>query len=638
MAIDKQAGRLGVNLPSWEDIVDRAYRLRLSLPKGRSLPDNVWQRRHKGIIVLLWLHVVGLTIFGLVMGTERIHLLAEVGFLALLTFVAQKAPYSPRARACIATTALMVSSALFTHLSGGYIEIHFHFFIMLSVIGLYQDWLPFGLSLSWVLLHHGVAGAIDPGSVFNHPDALLHPWKWAGIHALFVAGASVVNVIAWKLNEERAMRDSLTGLPSAALLADHTERALARRERSGKAVSVLFIDLDGFKTINDRYGHGMGDQLLMQVGQRLTSCLRAGDACGRIGGDEFGVLLEDHQNEMTAVLVAERILASLREPMMLHGREIGIDSSIGIANATEGDRAEDLLRNADAAMYVAKKDGRGRVQVYEPSLHQTVLERLDLVAELKHAIDFHEFELYYQPIISLDGGHVGGVEALIRWQHPARGLIGPLTFIPVAEESGVIVEIGRWVLTEACAQLRRWLDEAGDIPLTLSVNISARQLQDDSLVEDVTRALMNSAIEPERLVLEITESVFMGDLDTVLDRLVRLKDIGVRLALDDFGTGYSSLGYLNRFPIDIIKIDKTFVDRIEGTADTDGLVEAIIHLSKNFGLATVAEGIEDEHQAERLATLGCLHGQGFLWSRPVPADEISEVLARKLPTPLKDSA
>ena len=637
MAVGERVGRLSER-PIWEKVVDRAYRLRVSLPRGKSLPVNVWQRRHQGIVVLLWLHVGGLTVFGLTVGVAPLHLFAEMGILALLTFAASNGSFSPRIRACLATTALMASSALFTHLSGGYIEVHFHFFIMLGVIGLYQDWLPFGLSLTWVLLHHGVVGAIDPGSVFNHPDALLHPWKWAGIHALFVAGASVVNVIAWKLNEERAMRDSLTGLASAALLADHTEHALARKERSGKLVSVLFIDLDGFKAINDRYGHGVGDQLLMQVGQKLSSCLRAGDACGRIGGDEFGVLLEDHENEMTAVLVAERILASLREPMSLHGREMKIDASIGIANAGEGELAEDLLRNADAAMYVAKKAGRGRVQVYEPSLHQTVLERLDLVAELKHAIDFSEFELHYQPIVSLDGGHIGGVEALIRWRHPARGLLGPFTFIPVAEESGVIIEIGRWVLAESCAQLRRWLDQAGDIPLSLSVNISARQLQEKCLVEDVTRALQNSQIEPERLVLEITESVFMEDVDTVLERVQQLKALGVRLALDDFGTGYSSLGYLNRFPIDIIKIDKTFVDQISGAVEDVALIKAIIQLSKSFGLSTVAEGIEEAGQAERLATLGCLLGQGFLWSRPVPPGEISDVLGRQLTAPVRESA
>jgi EAL domain-containing protein (putative c-di-GMP-specific phosphodiesterase class I) len=289
-------------------------------------------------------------------------------------------------------------------------------------------------------------------------------------------------------------------------------------------------------------------------------------------------------------------------------------------------------------MYVAKKAGRGRVQVYEPSLHQTVLERLDLVAELKHAIDFSEFELHYQPIVSLDGGHIGGVEALIRWRHPARGLLGPFTFIPVAEESGVIIEIGRWVLAESCAQLRRWLDQAGDIPLSLSVNISARQLQEKCLVEDVTRALQNSQIEPERLVLEITESVFMEDVDTVLERVQQLKALGVRLALDDFGTGYSSLGYLNRFPIDIIKIDKTFVDQISGAVEDVALIKAIIQLSRSFGLSTVAEGIEEAGQAERLATLGCLLGQGFLWSRPVPPGEISDVLVRQLTAPVRESA
>ncbi len=618
-----------MNTGLFDRATDCIHRVWFALPTGQSLPQNVWRRCHHGIVWMLWAHVLGLFVFGHLVGVATLHVLGEVGLLAVITYGARTEIFSQRVRSCLATTAVMMSSAVFTHLSGGYIEVHFHFFIMLGVIGLYQDWLPFGLSLVWVLLHHGVIGALDPTSVYNHADALRHPWKWAAIHALFVSGSSVVNVLAWKLNEERAMRDSLTGLASAALLADRIKHALARRARTGRPVSVLFIDLDGFKAINDRYGHAVGDKLLMQVGQRLSSCLRVEDTAGRIGGDEFAVLLEGHVTEMSSVLVAERVLACLREPMVLHGRDMRIDASIGIAHSTDQDDAESILRNADAAMYVAKKNGRGRFQIYDPTAHQTVLERLDLVAELKHAIHYGEFELHYQPIVQLEDGAIRGVEALIRWRHPARGLVPPLSFVAVAEESGVIVEIGRWVLGESCMQLRRWLDDFGDVPLTLSVNISARQLEKESLVDDVIQALAAANIEPSRLVLEITESIFMEDVDLVLERLGQLKSLGVHLALDDFGTGYSSLGYLDKFPIDIIKIDKTFVDRITKTSDDVALAQAIIQLSQTFGLSTVAEGIEDKLQAARLATLGCTSGQGYLWSRPVPPEELTGALARQ---------
>jgi diguanylate cyclase (GGDEF)-like protein len=632
MALDLAAGPRTASdraRASWDRVVDALVHLRLSLPRGQSLPENVWRRRHHGILWMLWAHVVALFLFGLVQGVAPIHVGAEVSIIALCAWAARRSELSIRLQSCIATSGVMICSAVFTHLSGGYIEVHFHFFVMLGVIGLYQDWLPFALSLAWVLLHHGVIGVFDPESVYNHPDAIRYPWKWAGIHAFFVAGASVVNVLAWKLNEDRALRDSLTGLASAALLADRTEHALVRRSRHGRPVSLLFIDLDGFKAINDRYGHGVGDKLLMQIGHRLGASVRATDTPGRIGGDEFAVLLEGDADEIAAAMVAERILAAVREPMIFHGREMRIDASIGIAVAGDGIDAEDLLRNADAAMYVAKKEGRGRYQVYDSQAHQTVLERLDLVAELKHAIDLEEFEIHYQPIVSLEGGWVTGVEALIRWSHPTRGMLAPAHFIAVAEESGVIIDIGRWVLREACHQMARWLDRLGDMQLTLSVNISGRQLQDESLVRDVSSALEAAQLHPSRLVLEITENVFMDDVDVVRERFAQLKELGVGLALDDFGTGYSSLGYLDKFPIDIIKIDKTFVDRLADTND-DALAHAIIRLSETFGLSTVAEGIEEKLQADRLATLGCSLGQGYLYSRPIPPSDLAELIQHQI--------
>ncbi|MCC6175541.1 MAG: EAL domain-containing protein [Chloroflexi bacterium] len=428
----------------------------------------------------------------------------------------------------------------------------------------------------------------------------------------------------------QAFHDPLTGLANRALFKDRVDHALARGKRHGRSLAVLFLDLDDFKTVNDSLGHAAGDELLVAVSERLRECLRAADTAARLGGDEFAILLEDTAEDDARIL-AERMLAALTAPFLLQGKELFVSASIGLAvsaRSTEG--AVELLRNADAAMYTAKGNGKAGVEAFEPGMHQAVLERLALRADLQRALDHGELLLHYQPTVDLASGCITGYEALIRWEHPERGTISPLDFIPLAEETGLILSIGRWALREACRQARRWQARYPSLmPIKMGVNLSARQLLDPDLIDDVAEALVNAGLEPRSLVLEITESLLMQDTDAIIDRLHALKRLGVRLAIDDFGTGYSSLSYLRRFPVDILKIDKTFVDGLDDDDSGEGLalVRAIVDLSHALSLETVAEGIERAGQLAQLFRLGCVLGQGYYFSRPLPGAAASRLLA-----------
>ena len=432
----------------------------------------------------------------------------------------------------------------------------------------------------------------------------------------------------------QAFHDSLTGLANRVLFRDRVAHALARSTRHGHPPVVLFLDLDNFKGVNDALGHGVGDALLMEVAGRIEGTLRASDTCARLGGDEFAVLLEETPStgtpEAHAAHVAQRIIESLRAPVHCDGMELLVDTSIGIAAAAPEDSVDDVLRNADLAMYRAKAAGKGRYQLFEPAMHAVVRERMTLESELRAAVEQHpdsSFVVHYQPIANIATGEVTGVEALIRWQHPTRGLVPPMQFIPVAEETGLIVPLGRWLLREACTRAASWqaerAPEAG--PLTLTVNISGRQLLEPAMPRDVAAALAASGLAPSSLVLEMTESMLIDDSPTTLGRLQVLKALGVRLAIDDFGTGYSSLGYLERFPVDVLKIDKSFVDRV-GIEGESPLARAILGLGGALGMHVVAEGIETAAQWGRLRELGCEQGQGYFLARPMPPDAVAAVL------------
>jgi diguanylate cyclase (GGDEF)-like protein len=860
------------------------------LPRGSTLSDDVWSRRHRGILILLWAHLPLILTIGLAQGVGPLHTLFEMSIVTMFGVGALALRKHRRETTIFTAMGLLTCSAVLVHLTDGLIEMHFHYFVMVGVITLYQDWWPFLVAIGYVVFQHGVAGAVSPESVYNHKSAIDHPWEWAGIHGVFVLAMSVAGILSWKLNERQveattdreeklseaqavahlgnwewdiatrqstwsaelyrlfdidpanvepsfegfvaqvhpddrdaviaslqdsvangsehamdyrvilsggevrwlhgrctvterndigmpvtvagtaqditdrksvdielrttlsllnatldatadgilvvdrdgrissfnerfsemwqlpeavlaarddsvalgfvlgqlvdpesfatkvrdlysqpeaesrdliefkdgrvveryskpqrvggeivgrvwsfrdvtetkrlegelahqAFHDSLTNLPNQVLFRDRVEHALTRVARQQTRIAVLFIDLDNFKTVNDSLGHTVGDQLLVAVTARLQSCLRQGDTAARMGGDEFAVLLEDLENKDTAIVIAERVIAALRRPFGIVGKEVFIGASIGVAFDAPGARTDQLLRNADLAMYTAKLRGRGRCQVFEPAMHTAAVERLEVEADLRRACERDEFIVHYQPIVDTRSGWIGGVEALVRWQHPTRGLLPPASFIPLAEETGLIQEIGRKVLREACTQVRAWQLELNTVPrLSVSVNLSPRQLTDPNLLSDVAASLESSGLPAESLTLEITESAMMHDTETAVARLKELKALGISLAVDDFGTGYSSLSYLQRFPIDILKIDRSFVAGIDGDAEQSALARAIVRLAQTLQLNAVAEGVETESQLVRLRELGCRYAQGFYLALPQDATALGEVL------------
>src|SRR5882724_3914609 len=427
----------------------------------------------------------------------------------------------------------------------------------------------------------------------------------------------------------QAFRDALTGLPNRALFMDRLSHGLTRARRRHEHVAVLFLDLDRFKVINDTLGHTVGDQLLVEVSNRLGSALRPGDTVARLGGDEFGLLLEDVADAETAELVALRIEAELAKSLSFEGREVFVTASIGIALSSERlGTPEEVLRDADLAMYHAKAKGKARHEIFDGTMSAPALDRMDLEMDLRSAITNRDFRLHYQPILRLDTGRIVEVEALIRWQHEKRGLLQPDAFIGLTEETGLIVPIGQWVLTEACRQARTWQIEFPRSPaLGMSVNLSAKQFQNPKLVEEITDALTMSGLDPACLKLEITESVVMQDVPATLAKLRELKDLGIRLAIDDFGTGYSSLGYLKRFPVDTLKIDRSFVKGLSKEGNDNAIVRAVVTVAKTLNMDVTAEGVETDQQRIELVALGCDRAQGFLFAKPADADHVGPLLA-----------
>jgi diguanylate cyclase (GGDEF)-like protein len=419
-----------------------------------------------------------------------------------------------------------------------------------------------------------------------------------------------------------AHHDALTGLASRALFLERLEHGLAHAGRPGNPLAVLFIDLDRFKMVNDSLGHAAGDELLIEVANRLRSCLRLTDTAARLGGDEFAVALFD-VGEQEAPKIARRILDLLQEPFEVLGKEVFVDASIGISFGGTGDRTGDeLIRAADLAMYQAKRNGKGRYEMFEPAMQDRLMRTLDLDADLRRAVERDEFVLLYQPILDLDDGRIRAAEALVRWRHPERGIVSPGDFVPLAEETGLIVPIGGWVLQQACRQAADWNDgRTGPEPLTVSVNLSARQLHLPGLPNVVAQVLSDTGLDPACLILEITESQLLHDTDVMISRLRDLKKLGLRLALDDFGTGYSSLGYLRRFPIDMIKIDKSFVAEMMAGHEQAALARAVVQLGRTLRLTVIAEGIETAEQLGQLREAGCQLGQGHLFAAALgPAD------------------
>jgi diguanylate cyclase (GGDEF)-like protein len=621
----------------------RTGRTRNWLPTGGTLPAAAFEARHRTVVALLWLHVVALPAFAVARGYALAHGLLDTLPILICSLGALRRELSERARASIGALGLVTCSAIFTHLWGGVTEAHFHFFVVVALLSLYEDWVPWGLAIAYVLVHHGLMGALDPRSVYgSHVAAVEHPWRWAAIHAGFIGGLAGVNVVSWRSNElarrgatnaraalaHRATHDSLTGLPNRRAFVDHVEQALDRRTHDPAArgrVAVLFVDVDDFKLVNDSLGHGAGDRLLEAVAQRLADGLRPQDVVARFGGDEFTVLVADVVSQDEALHIAHRLAAALRPPIELDGESRFITASVGIAVAGTRlrDDADQLLQDADAAMYRAKELGKARCEAFDDSLRAAARRRLALEGGLREALVRGELHLVYQPQVRLPGGEITGAEALIRWRHPRLGIVSPAEFVPMAERLGLIEEIGDWVVRTACAEAMRW----GRDDIGVAVNVSPRQLNSVGFAETVREALAGSGLAPDRLCLEVTETALLADVATARVMLARLRELGVELAVDDFGVGHASLRHLRQLlPVDVLKIDKSFVDGLPGDREDAAIVAAVVRLAEDLGLDCVAEGVEVAEQVEALTAMGCAYAQGYFFARPLTADAIAELL------------
>ena len=588
----------------------RAERL---LPKGSQLSPRVWERRHEVIVTVALLQTIGVLCFGVHRGVGALGAAAQASVVGSVALGARFCRAGRAYRSGFATISLLTASSMLVYQADGATEWHFHFFVMIGLITLYQDWVPFFVAILFVVVHHGLVGWIDPTGVFGADAAGKVLWKVALFHVGFIFAAAAVHVAAWRLSEAQGATDPLTGLPNRLGFTDLVDHLAHRHDE----VAVLFIDLDGFKQINDGLGHDAGDEVLGRIGSRLREMLRSGDHAARLGGDEFAVVVSDVDPD-EASRIAERLLIVISQTILLdgRGREVQIRASIGIAIGDSTISGVDLLRRADIAMYGAKSDGGERWALFDRAVEQQHHERAEFTNDLRIAIKQSQFRLVYQPVVDLASGEIEGVEALLRWSHPVLGDVSPARFIPVAEESGSIVEIGEWVLDAALAQLAAWTAD-GLASLTMAVNVSTRQLDEPGFCERVLGRLRAHHIAPFRLTLELTESVLVTNLDQMSARLDELRAAGVRVAIDDFGTGYSSMSYLSRLPIDIVKIDQSFVQRLATSTTEAALVRSIIELASSLNLGIVAEGVEEHAQADVLRRLHCSTGQGYLWSRPV---------------------
>jgi diguanylate cyclase (GGDEF)-like protein len=473
--------------------------------------------------------------------------------------------------------------------------------------------------------------------------------KW-GTAATMLIAACFAGVLAWLTERTRrkaadaaatelralAFVDSLTHLPNRTEFLDRLHASLERAAAANRSLAVLFLDIDDFKSVNDTMGHAAGDELITLVASRIEAAVRPSDACARLGGDEFAIIVDDIGDLEHSTLVTERILAAMDDPFEINGRQMSVHCSIGLAISEQGDDpADELMRNADVAMYVAKSRGKARFEIYEPSMHPELIENRELLDDLNGALERGELVNHYQPIVDLQTGRVTGAEALLRWNHPSRRLVPPVKFIPLAEQSGLIVPIGRWVLNEACRQSALWrIRHPENRTFAMHVNVSVRQLAEESFIDDLKAALHDFNTDPASLTLELTESMMLDDNAASTRRVEQIRELGVRIAIDDFGTGYSSLGYLQQFTVDAIKIDRSFTERLSQDGRNMEVTRSIVELGLSLGLNIVAEGIEHVEQVAAFRSLGCTHGQGYYYARPMPAGEFARLISREIFAPL----
>jgi diguanylate cyclase len=606
--------------------VTRSLAVRRWFPRGQTLDGDVWESRHRWMSRLLWVQIAVLPLANLALGRSLAHAALETAPLVAVAFAAGTTLVGRRGRETFCSLGLVGVSAMAVHLSGGYVEAHFHFFVMVSLLALYQSWRPFLAALGFVLAHHAVAGLLWPSAVFNHDSAISNPVVWALVHGAFVLAAGLASLATWRINEQQAFVDPLTGLPNRQLLTERLRESCGRGSL-GKTV-LLYVDLDGFKAVNDTGGHGRGDRVLREVARRLRQHQGDGRLVARLGGDEFALLLTDGDEAAGSALAAE-LLADFDAPISFGTGQVQVRASIGVAvrDRFTVDGAT-LLDRADMAMYYAKRAGKARVQVFNDVVHAAIAGRAELEADLRRAVEDGQLVLHYQPIVALEDGSTSGVEALLRWDHPRRGMLPPGEFIAVAEACGAIVPIGAWVLQQACRDAAAWNAAQPAERRYVSVNLSVGQFAAD-VSGTVRRALEASGLDPADLVLEITESLFVGDVDAEA-ALAPLRAMGVRVAVDDFGTGWSSLAYLRRLPIDIVKIDRTFVQSGSDGARDEAVLAAVLQLCDAVSLDVVAEGIETPIELSRLRRLGVRSGQGYLYGRPapLPAEPVARPLTR----------
>jgi diguanylate cyclase (GGDEF)-like protein/PAS domain S-box-containing protein len=750
--------------------------LRAWLPRGRSLPDRDWERRHRAMLVILWAYAVALPIFGLTQGFSPAAAFVPVLPIVIAGIAASLHRVGRRPRSVAVVFGLLTACAVLTSAWHGAIEAHFSYFVMIAVIALYEDWVAFGVAIAYVVAEHGVTSAVFPHSVYAHSG---NPWLWSLVHGAFVAAAAAAAVVNWRLNEDmrvrlraanrdvhetnetlrqafeggvagmaivspdgrylrvnsalcrmvgytpddligktfqwlthpstrvkdteamtglaegrvdfhtsekryvhrdghdvwvtlganavrdeegklayviaqtyditerrryeeqlqhRALHDPLTSLANRTLFADRAGHALARVQRHGGALSVLYVDLDRFKIVNDSLGHDVGDAVLTQTARRLTAAAREGDTLARLAGDEFTILCEDASSD-DAQGTARRILEAFTEPFAVDGHEFELSVSVGIRTTDGADPDIDtLLRDAETALYRAKDRGRSRIEAFDSAARTTTVEnRLATEHALRLALRNGELRVHYQPAVTLGDRQPIGVEALVRWEHPKRGLIPPAEFIPVAEESELIVELGEWVLEQACGQLADWLGNDAVTPdLRVAVNVSARQISRPELPDTVARVLGRTGLDGRHLCLEVTESSLVREPEVAVANLVALKAQGVLIAIDDFGVGFSSLDQIRSLPaIDVIKVDRSFTAGLGRSATDEAIVTAVLSLAASLGAVSVVEGIEDSRQLELLRAMGGQLAQGFYFSRPLPAGAVLPALVRGTALPLE---
>jgi diguanylate cyclase (GGDEF)-like protein len=575
--------------------------------------------------VLLWLHWPVLVAFGAWRGRTLAHALVDLLPVLVLAVLASAPRIGRPARSIAGAAGLVTCSALLVHLWDGASVAHLHVFVIMPLLTLYQDWTPFLVATGYAILHRGLLAAVEPGSIYDQPAAAAASGRWALAHSGFVLAAAAASMASWRASE-RLPTDPLTGLNTRLVLHDRIAAALGRR-RPDAVVAVMFVDVDRFKRVNDTLGHGAGDRLIATLAERFRACLRPLDSAVRFGGDEFVAVCEGIADAGEADAIAERIGAALREPCRIDGHELVLSVSVGIAVAdAPGAAPEALVRDADTAMYRAKAAGRDRHVRFDGAMRAELLAEVALEHDLRGALDRDEFELLYQPLLDLRTGWIHGVEALLRWHHPARGTVSPAEFIPVAEETREIVAIGRWLLREACRQLSEWRLNGMGADVQMNVNLSPRQLDDPLLLATIESALQETGIEASDLCLEVTEGLLLEDLDRGAEVLIAIRALGVRLALDDFGTGRSSVGHLRRLELDALKIDRSFIRDLARKPEVEPLVLAMVAMGHALGLEVVGEGVETPEQLDAIRSLGCDAAQGYILARPRPGAVVGPVL------------